>query len=63
MAKQKTKQAAPETAAKYLLKEGVNVIFGGVPVNAATLTDELGDWLCAHGFPRKFFAKAPDNEN
>lgn len=48
--------------ARYVLKKGVDVIFGnigrvGVRVNALTLTDELGDKLIAAGFPKKYFEK------
>ena len=47
---------------RYVLKKGVDVIFGkvgrvGVRVNALTLTDELGDKLIAAGFPKKYFEK------
>lgn len=47
---------------RYVLKKGVDVIFGkvgrvGVRVNALTLTDELGDKLIAAGFPKRYFEK------
>lgn len=59
-------QPQPEETQKaetrYVLKKGVDVIFGnvgrvGVRVNALTLTDELGDKLIAAGFPKKYFEK------
>lgn len=55
---EETQKAEP----RYVLKKGVDVIFGkvgrvGVRVNALTLTDELGDRLIAAGFPKKYFEK------
>lgn len=55
---EETKEAEP----RYVLKKGVDVIFGkvgrvGVRVNALTLTDELGDKLIAAGFPKKYFER------
>ena len=55
---EETQKAEP----RYVLKKGVDVIFGkvgrvGVRVNALTLTDELGDKLIAAGFPKKYFEK------
>lgn len=52
--------AKPEP--RYVLKKGVDVIFGkvgrvGVRVNALTLTDELAEKLLAAGFPQKYFEK------
>lgn len=47
-------------AGAYELKEGLDLIFGGVRVNAATLDDKLGDWLIKHGFDTRFFAKYPN---
>ena len=42
---------------KYILKKGVDVYFGNIRVNDATLTDELAERILARGFERKFFAK------
>lgn len=42
---------------KYILKKGVDVYFGNIRVNEATLTDELAERILARGFERKFFAK------
>lgn len=50
----------PEGGEHYELKEGVDVIFGGVRVNSALMTDKLGAWLVAHGFPVKYWAKLPE---
>lgn len=46
-----------ESAAAYVLKPWVDVFFRGVRVNAATLTDELAEWLIANGFDKDFFEK------
>lgn len=45
----------PKEGAKYVLKQGVDVIFGSVRVNAATLTDELAEEILRRGFDRDFF--------
>lgn len=42
---------------KYILKKGVDVYFGNIRVNDATLTDELAERILARGFERKLFAK------
>lgn len=41
----------------YILRDGVDVLFGSIRVNAATLTDELGERIIARGFDKKFFLK------
>lgn len=41
----------------YVLRDGVDVFFGNIRVNAATLTDELARYLLDHGFNRKYFKK------
>lgn len=41
----------------FVLKPNVDVIFGGIRINAATLTDDLARRILARGFERKFFAK------
>lgn len=41
----------------YVLRPGVDVFFGSVRVNAATLTDELAEKIIARGFDKKFFVK------
>lgn len=51
----------PEGGEHYQLKEGVDVIFGGVRVNEATITDELAAKLLARGFARKWFAVIPES--
>lgn len=42
---------------KYILKEGVDVWFGSIRVNAVTLTDELAEKIIAKGFPTRYFEK------
>lgn len=42
---------------KYILKEGVDVWFGSIRVNAVTLTDELAEKIIAKGFPVRYFEK------
>ena len=56
-----TKRAAAEgvkdSERSYVLRPGVDVYFGSVRVNAATLTDELAEKIIARGFDKKFFSK------
>lgn len=47
----------PATDRKYVLKNGVDLIFGHTRVNAATLTDELAEKIIARGFSKKWFKK------
>lgn len=42
---------------EYVLRDGVDVFFGNIRVNDATLTDELAHYLVEHGFNRKYFKK------
>ena len=42
---------------KYILKEGVDVWFGSIRVNAITLTDDLAERIIARGFPTRYFDK------
>ena len=53
-------QNAPKSAKtdrKYVLKRGVDLIFGTIRVNEATLTDELAEKIIARGFEKKWFEK------
>ena len=52
---EKNETTATERA--YILKPNVDVYFGGIRVNAATLTDELAERILARGFEREFFVK------
>ena len=51
------KETATTDSRKYILKEGVDVWFGSVRVNAITLTDELAEKIIAKGFPVRYFEK------
>ena len=48
---------ATDDERRYILRPDVDVFFGGVRVNAATLTDELAERLIARGLERKLFIK------
>jgi hypothetical protein len=41
----------------YVLRKGVDVIFGGIRINEATITDDLARKVLARGFERKYFVK------
>lgn len=51
------KNEITSTERAYILKPNVDVYFGSIRVNAATLTDELAERILARGFERKFFSK------
>ena len=51
------KETAITDSRKYILKEGVDVWFGSIRVNAVTLTDELAERIIARGFPTRYFDK------
>lgn len=42
---------------KYVLKPNVDLFFGSVRVNAATITDELAEKIIKRGFNKKYFEK------
>lgn len=42
---------------RYILRKGVDLLFGDIRVNAATMTDELAERIIARGFETKYFAK------
>lgn len=48
-----------ENGREWVLRDGVDVTFGGIRVCAATITDELADGIVALGFELSFFAKHP----
>lgn len=51
-------EPAPENdERRFILREGVDLIFGSIRVNAATMTDELAERILAQGFERKYFVK------
>lgn len=43
----------------YALREGVDVLYMGQRINAATLTDELARRILDNGFPPSYFAHIP----
>ena len=51
------KETATTDDRKYILKEGVDVWFGSIRVNAVTLTDDLAQRIIARGFPTRYFDK------
>lgn len=57
--KLKQAQPAPETTNEkprlWVLKDGVDVTWRGIRINAATITDEKAEQYIRSGFPRKFF--------
>lgn len=46
-----------ETDRKYVLKAGVDLYFGNMRINNATITDELAEKIIARGFEKKWFVK------
>lgn len=48
----------PESA--YVLRDGLDVYFKGMRINAATITDERAEALIKDGFPIRFFKVIPD---
>lgn len=53
--------AETSKARRYRLRdENVDVLIHGVRVNSETLTDELGDWLTEHGFPKHLLIRIED---
>lgn len=55
-----TTDTATDTEQKYILKKGVDVIFDGMRINDATLTDNLARKIIKLGFNKKYFAKLDD---
>ena len=50
------KDAEPKpTDRKYVLRDGVDVIWRGVRINEASVTDELAEKWIANGFPKMYF--------
>lgn len=44
---------------QWVLRPGVDVLFGGIRICDTTLTDALAETIAARGFDVKFFAKMP----
>ena len=56
----KTKEAEENAASdtrRFILKPGVDVYFGNIRVNEATLTDELAERILERGFAADYFVK------
>lgn len=50
------KDAEPKpTDRKYVLRDGVDVIWKGIRINAASVTDELAEEWISNGFPKIYF--------
>lgn len=54
---EEAKESAPEDTRKYILKPGVDLLFGSIRVNEVTLTDALAEQILARGFNPKYFIK------
>ena len=50
-------KAAEKDERRYVLRKGVDLLFGDIRVNAATMTDELAERIIARGFETKYFEK------
>lgn len=51
------KQTLKNDPRRFVLKAGVDVYFGGLRVNDATLTDALAEKILKRGFDKRYFAK------
>lgn len=50
------KDAKPKpTDRKYVLRDGVDVVWRGIRINEASVTDELAAEWIANGFPKVYF--------
>lgn len=49
--------AMQDKTRKYVLRAGIDVIWLGIRINAATLTDEKAAEYIKRGFPKHFFCK------
>lgn len=57
-----TKGEPQDSDAAYVLNDGVDVIYKGYRVNAATLTDEYAAFMIGIGFPKSFFKSLPNED-
>lgn len=55
--KLKKKDQSDQSGSAFVLKDGVDLLFGGVRINAATITDDLARRIIARGFPTKYFER------
>ena len=49
--------SAEKDTRRYILRPGVDVYFGNIRVNEATLTDKMAENILARGFEKSFFVK------
>lgn len=54
---EKPEETAETDNRRYILRKGVDLLFGDIRVNAATMTDELAEQIIARGFETKYFEK------
>lgn len=55
----KPKEEAKENGSAYQLRDGLDVLFNGLRINEATLTDKLAKRILKQGFPERFFKHLP----
>lgn len=60
MLSKEPEQDAAEDERKYVLKDGVRVLFNGILICEATLTDRLAAAIVEQGFSVDYFAKYPE---
>lgn len=53
----RAKDIAKKDERRFVLKPDVDVFFGNLRINEATLTDELAEKIIAKGFETKYFVK------
>lgn len=51
------KTDANENGCKYVLKPYVDLFFGSLRINSATITDELAEQIIKDGFDKRYFEK------
>ncbi len=54
------KKVTTATEQKFILKKGVDVLFCGIRINDATLTDDLARKIIKLGFNKEYFTKLDD---
>lgn len=50
-------EKATDDGRKYILKKGIDLLFGTIRVNELTLTDDMARYIISRGFEKKYFAK------
>lgn len=59
LSKQNAGEAETDKNCQYVLKQGVDILFNGIRVNEATITDEKAEALIGQGLSTEFFTKLP----